>query len=110
MLGFVLSAIIAGCAGSAYAHYFTIVSPELAGFYFVITTFTMVIIGGQATLAGPVLGAVAFTLLPELLRAAKIWRMVIFGALMLAGIVFMPRGLRGLAADAAARVRGSGRA
>ena len=96
LLGFTLSAVIAGCAGSTYAHYFTIVSPELAGFYFIITTFTMVIIGGQGTLSGPILGSVVFTLLPEMLRAAKLWRMVIFGALMLAGIVFLPRGLKGL--------------
>jgi branched-chain amino acid transport system permease protein len=105
LLGFTLSAAIAGCAGSAYAHYFTIVSPELAGFYFIITTFTMVIIGGQGTLAGPVLGAIVFTLLPELLRAAKLWRMVFFGALMLAGIVFLPRGLKGLWDDLMARQR-----
>lgn len=108
MLGFIFSAVIGGLAGSAYAHYITIITPELSGFYFVLTTFTMVIIGGQGTLAGPVLGAVLFTLLPEALRAADQWRMVIYGAMMLAGIVFMPRGIHGLLSDLLARLRGEG--
>lgn len=106
MLGFIVSAVIGGLAGSTYAHYITIITPDLAGFYFVLTTFTMVIIGGQGTLAGPVLGAVLFTFLPELLRAAHQWRMVIYGAMMLAGIVFMPRGIHGVLSDLFARVRG----
>jgi len=99
MLGFAISAVIGGLAGSAYAHYITIITPDLSGFYFVLTTFTMVIIGGEGTMAGPVLGAVLFTVLPEALRGAQQWRMVIYGALMVAGIVFMPRGLHGLASD-----------
>jgi branched-chain amino acid transport system permease protein len=106
MLGFVVSAVIGGLAGSAYAHYITIITPELSGFYFVLTTFTMVIIGGQGTLSGPVLGAVLFTFLPEALRGAKQWQMVIYGAMMLAGIVFMPRGIHGVLSDVLARFQG----
>ncbi|MBI3992658.1 MAG: branched-chain amino acid ABC transporter permease [Candidatus Lambdaproteobacteria bacterium] len=109
LLAFVVSAMIAGVAGSAYAHYVTIVSPDLESFYFVITTFTMVIIGGQGTLSGPIVGAVVFTILPELLRAAQLWRLVIFGVLMVAGIVFMPRGIVGWAEEQWQRLRREGR-
>ena len=105
MIAFVLSAAIAGVVGGAYAHYYTVITPELSGFYFIVTTFTMVLIGGQGTLAGPVLGAILFTVLPELLRALQLWRMVIFGALMLAGMVFMPQGIHGLLAPLLARPR-----
>jgi branched-chain amino acid transport system permease protein len=107
MLAFILSAVIAGIVGGAYAHYYTVITPELSGFYFLTTTFTMVLIGGQGTLAGPVLGAIVFTILPELLRAVQLWRMVIFGALMLAGMVFMPQGIHGLLAPLLARTKRS---
>jgi branched-chain amino acid transport system permease protein len=95
MISFVLGAMMGGMAGCVYAHYYNIVSPELVGFYYITTIFAMVIIGGRGTILGPVLGAILFTALPEYLRAAKTMRMVLFGLVMLLGILFMPKGLNG---------------
>ena len=50
---------------------------------------------GRGTILGPILGAILFTALPEYLRAAKTMRMVLFGLVMLLGILFMPKGLNG---------------
>jgi branched-chain amino acid transport system permease protein len=96
MVAFVIGAMMGGMAGCVYAHYYNIVSPDLVGFYYVTTTFAMVIIGGAGTLLGPVLGAILFTAIPEYLRAAKEMRLVIFGAIMLLGIIFMPKGINGV--------------
>jgi branched-chain amino acid transport system permease protein len=53
----------------------------------------MVILGGKGTLVGPALGAVLFTFLPELLREASQWRMVIFATILIVAALFMPRGI-----------------
>ena len=53
----------------------------------------MMIMGGKATIAGPVIGAVVFSMLPEYLRLAARWRLPIFGAILVVGIIFLPNGL-----------------
>lgn len=93
VLGSALSAGIAGVAGGIYAHHQAFMSPEVFSFGYTVTMVIMVVAGGQGTLAGPVLGAVLFTLLPEWLRAAQEWRLVIYAALLLAVVMFMPKGI-----------------
>ena len=90
---FTLGAFFAGIAGSLYAHYISFVGPDV--FYFSYTTLflVMVVIGGKGTIWGPVLGAFAFTLLPEFLRVADEYRLVFFGSLLIIAVLFFPRGL-----------------
>jgi branched-chain amino acid transport system permease protein len=90
---FILSTFLAGLAGSFYAHYVLFISPDLFGFSFTINMLLMLIIGGKGTMAGPVLGAVLFTIIPEYLRVAEIYRLPIFGILLMLAVIFMPRGL-----------------
>ena len=93
MLAALLSSFIMGLAGSFYAHFFQFLGPEILVFDLTITIVVMVIAGGRATLAGPVLGAILFTVLPELLRTAQEWRMAIFGLLLMIIMLFMPDGI-----------------
>ncbi len=93
MIAFVVGAGIAGAAGSLYAHYVGFVSPDLFNFSWVTILLIMVILGGKGTLIGPALGAVVFTFLPELLREASQWRMIIFAAVLVVATLFMPRGI-----------------
>jgi branched-chain amino acid transport system permease protein len=90
---FVIGAFFAGLAGSLYAHYVNFVSPDL--FLFFITTEMLVtmIMGGKGTVAGPVIGAIIFSMLPEYLRIAEKWRLPIFGAILIVGILFLPNGI-----------------
>jgi branched-chain amino acid transport system permease protein len=88
-----LSAAIAGIAGGLYAHHQAFLSPEVFSFGYTVTMVIMVVAGGQGTLAGPVVGAVIFTLLPEWLRAAAEWRLVTYALVLMAAVVFMPRGI-----------------
>jgi len=96
LLAFVIGMIFAGAAGSVYARYVHFVDPTALSFYYTVTVVSMVIVGGQGSIAGTTLGALAFTLVPEYLRVAERARLVIFGALLMLAIVFMPDGLRGI--------------
>lgn len=93
MIAFVVGGAVAGAAGSLYAHYVGFVSPDLFNFSYVTIMLIMVILGGKGTLVGPALGAVIFTFLPELLREASHWRMVIFATILIVATLFMPRGI-----------------
>lgn len=93
---FTLAAAIAGATGALYAHYTTFVSVEPFLFNRMIEVLAMVAVGGMATTAGPILGAVVLTLLPEALRDLAALRMVFFGALLMLFIWLWPQGLAGL--------------
>lgn len=96
LLAFGVSTFFAGLAGSFWAHYVLFVSPDLLGFSFTISMLLMLIIGGRGTMAGPILGAVIFTIVPEYLRVAEIYRLSIFGLLLVVATLFIPRGLASL--------------
>jgi branched-chain amino acid transport system permease protein len=95
VLAAVISAGMAGTAGWLYAHYTRFVSPEVFLFSYTVTMVIMVVAGGKGTLAGPVVGAVIFTVLPEALRALASWQwqMLLYGLLLIAVLFFMPRGI-----------------
>jgi branched-chain amino acid transport system permease protein len=93
MLATLLSSLIIGLAGSFYSGFFQFVGPEILGFDVTVTIIVMVVAGGRATLMGPILGAIIFTILPEILRAAMVWRMVIYGILLMLITLFMPDGI-----------------
>lgn len=93
VLAFVLSACLGGLAGVLYAHYIRFISPALFSMNYVFTIIIMVIIGGRATLAGPVLGATIYVIILELLRFMNEFRFVAFGLIFLICIVFMPQGI-----------------
>jgi len=90
---FALSALISALAGSLYAHTMTFVSPASFGFNFSVELLTMVVIGGLGSIYGSFLGAALLTLLPELLRNARDYDIVIYGGLLMAMVMFMPGGL-----------------
>ena len=53
----------------------------------------MVVFGGMASTFGAVVGAAMLTMLPQLLTVLKDYEMVVFGAVMIATMVFLPRGV-----------------
>jgi branched-chain amino acid transport system permease protein len=105
LIAFIVGMMFTGAAGSVYARYVHFVDPTALSFYYTVTVVSMVIVGGQGSIAGTVLGALVFTLLPEYLRVAERARLVIFGAFLMLAIVFLPDGLRGLWQRTAARRR-----
>jgi branched-chain amino acid transport system permease protein len=99
MQAFVLGALLAGMAGGFYAHYISFVGAEVFRFSFMVTMIIIVLVGGKGTLIGPLIGALLVTLLEEYLREAKELRMSIFGLVVMAIVLFMPRGLMGFLAS-----------
>jgi branched-chain amino acid transport system permease protein len=95
VLATIVSAGMAGAGGGLYAHYTRFVSPEVFLFTYTVTMVIMVVAGGKGTLAGPVVGAVIFTVVPEVLRAFASWQwqMLLYGILLIATLFFMPRGI-----------------
>ncbi|MGX5658747.1 branched-chain amino acid ABC transporter permease [Castellaniella ginsengisoli] len=90
---FVLSAVAASVMGSVLAHYVGFVTPEVANFFHSIELVTMVVVGGMASVFGSVLGAVLLTALPQALATFEGWEIVVFGAILMLCMIFLPRGL-----------------
>lgn len=94
-LAFSIGGAMAAVAGSLYAHTVGFISPEVFEFSIMINTLLMVIGGGVGTVLGPVVGAIIFTQLPESLRFIDEWRLVLYGAILVLLVRFLPRGLWG---------------
>jgi branched-chain amino acid transport system permease protein len=90
---FVLSAVFASVMGSVTAHYVGFVTPNLADFFHSIELVTMVVIGGMASVYGSLVGAVLLTAMPQALASFEGWETVAFGAILMACMIFMPKGL-----------------
>ena len=58
-----------------------------------------VIMGGSGTIAGPVIGAFIVVFLPEVLRFADSFRLIIYGLILVLATIFMPRGIVGVASQ-----------
>ena len=94
---FIWSALYASLAGSLYAHSLNFIAPASFGFMFSIKLVAMVVLGGMASIWGSLLGAGVLTVLPEVLTVFHDFEMVIFGAILMVVMIFLPRGLvRGL--------------
>jgi len=96
LLFFVVSAGIAGIAGSLYVHINQYASPETFSVSYSILFIVMVAIGGAGTYWGPVLGALVYTLLPQVLLDYEDMELLFFGLGMLAVLIILPGGLAGL--------------
>ena len=90
---FVVSAVVASLVGSLSAHYIAFVTPGLAGFFHSIELVTMVVVGGMASVFGSIVGAAILTMLPQLLSTFEGWETVVFGAILMATMIFLPKGI-----------------
>jgi branched-chain amino acid transport system permease protein len=91
----VISAGLAGAAGSLYAHYIRIIDPEVFAFINTVTMVIMVISGGKGSLAGPVVGGMIFGLLPVVLRPimAPEAQWMAYGGVLIVILLVLPRGV-----------------
>jgi branched-chain amino acid transport system permease protein len=90
---FVLSAVFASIMGSVTAHYIGFVSPNFADFFHSIELVTMVVVGGMASVFGSLVGAVLLTALPQALATFEGWETVVFGAILMGFMIFLPKGI-----------------
>jgi branched-chain amino acid transport system permease protein len=82
-----------GFAGAFFATRQGFISPESFVFFESAIILAIVVLGGMGSQLGIVLAAIALVVLPELGRQFADFRMLIFGAAMVAIMVWRPRGL-----------------
>jgi branched-chain amino acid transport system permease protein len=90
---FALGSLISGIGGGIYAHHFSFIEAQYFNITLSITIVLYVLLGGTQTVFGPLVGAVVFTLLPELLRGSANWRYVVFAAGIIVLMALRPQGL-----------------
>jgi branched-chain amino acid transport system permease protein len=95
LAAFVVAALYASAAGSLFAHFVGFISPEVFGTAMVVLPFTMLYLGGIGTTWGPVIGAIIVSLLPEVLRSMglKEFQEIVYSVLLIAMLIYAPRGL-----------------
>ena len=105
LFAFALSAMLAGLAGTLYAHYIGFLNPEPFGVDSSLNVILAVILGGSGTLLGPIVGAVSVTFLPEILRFADSYRLITYGLILVVATIFLPKGLVPLVGNLWRRIR-----
>ncbi len=97
-----ISAFFAGIAGSLFAHYLTYIDPSSFFISEIILVITIVMVGGLASLRGSLLAAAIIILIPEMLRLVYLpssiigpMRQILYAVILIAVIMFRPRGLLG---------------
>lgn len=95
VLAFVLGAFFAGVAGGLFAHFLSYLNPNSFTFIKSIEVIAMVVLGGMGSISGSVVAALLLTLLPEVLRPVKEYRMVIYSLMLIVLMITRPQGLLG---------------
>jgi branched-chain amino acid transport system permease protein len=93
LFAFAASGFLGGLGGALEAYHSYSVTPEEFGFHLLIACLTFVVLGGRVGVAGPLVGAVILTLLPEVARPFKDYRMFAEGALLILVIIYLPNGI-----------------
>jgi branched-chain amino acid transport system permease protein len=94
LLVFGISAFLVGISGAFYAHYISILTPTAAvGIDLMILVIAMALVGGLSTFSGPLIGALILTGIVELLRDLDQYRLLVYGAIIILIVMFLPKGL-----------------
>jgi branched-chain amino acid transport system permease protein len=92
-LAFGLSAFYTGVAGGLFAFVVGFLSPDAFDVFLSVDFVVMIIVGGLGSVPGSIIGATVVTLLHDGLAASQNYRPLIFGAILIACMLFMPGGM-----------------
>jgi branched-chain amino acid transport system permease protein len=92
-IAFVLSAFYTGVAGGLFAFVVGFLSPDAFDVFLSVDFLVMIILGGLGSVLGSVAGAAIVTVLNDSLAGFQAYRPLIFGAIMIVCMLFMPGGL-----------------
>lgn len=98
-MNFMYGAFWAGIAGAAFSPYFKFISSDMFTLDEGFNILSMVIIGGQGTLIGPIVGASLVNFLTEFLRPVSQYRMVVYALLIIIMMWVRPQGIVGASAS-----------
>lgn len=105
VLAFAVSAFYTAYAGAMYAHLTRFICPDNFAYKQSVMFMTMLLFGGTASMAGPMVGVFSVQFLNEILRSAQKYQLLIYGVLMLLVIVAMPGGVYGVYKDIVANIK-----
>ena len=96
-IAFALSAFYTGVAGGLFAFVVGFLSPDAFDVFLSVDFLVMIILGGLGSVPGSIAGAAVVTVLNDSLAGFQNYRPLIFGAIMIACMLFMPGGLAAMA-------------
>jgi branched-chain amino acid transport system permease protein len=92
VLAFSIGGAVAGLAGGLYAHYLTFVEYSTFRFQVGVLAVAYALVGGTASVAGPLIGVAFFTAITEGLRSLGSYRLFAYGALIVVAMLVRPFG------------------
>jgi branched-chain amino acid transport system permease protein len=93
LIAFVIGTALAGIAGNIYGSKMMIISPANFTFMESCLIFVIVLLGGLGSIPGNLLGAAIIVIFPEIFRQFASYRMLFFGAALVAMMIFRPGGI-----------------
>lgn len=96
MLAFVSGAMLAALVGVFQAHHVGVLCPDALGPFLTLNLLIIVFLGGVGTLRGVLLGALVFTVVPELARFAQVQAQLVYGITLFLVVLYFPEGIEGL--------------
>ena len=93
LLSFAIGAVYAGIAGALFASLVEFIEPAPFTVGASIMMYLMVVVGGAGYFFGPLLGSAVGVLLPEWLRFAQGWYLLVFGSAVVMLMLWLPDGL-----------------
>ena len=96
-LAFVISATLAGLGGALYAVFLGYIGPAMGNVQMTFMMLVYLMIGGVASLAGPLVGTLLVMGLMQALQAFNEYQMMVLGPILVVVIIFFPHGLAGQA-------------
>jgi branched-chain amino acid transport system permease protein len=95
MAALAICAALGSLSGSLYAFFFNFLSPEMVGTSRSFEMIAMMVLGGERTLVGPVIGVAILSLFPALVQALALYKTMVEGALLAFLFRYLPQGLLG---------------
>ena len=89
--------MLGSLAGSLYAFYFHFLSPDMVGTPLSLQMLSMVMIGGEGTLIGPLFGVALLTIVPTLFQPLALYKTLGSGVLLILVSLYLPSGIFGSA-------------
>jgi branched-chain amino acid transport system permease protein len=96
LAAFVIAGSLAGAAGHMWALHRGFVNPELIGWHKSAEALLMILLGGLGSLAGPIVGALAYTALGEFSGLITERKLLVEGLVILAVVLILPHGITGI--------------
>jgi branched-chain amino acid transport system permease protein len=96
LVAFTLAGVLAGAGGHMWAMHTGFVNPEIISWHKSAEALLMILLGGLGSLAGPIVGALAYTALGEVAQLITERKLLVEGIVILVAVILMRNGITGI--------------